>query len=204
MSTRLTWLCLATHWRVNFATCGQPTNPEPWLCQLSESCSVLRRGGSDVQEQTCERKVVDSMGTYKLWVDYMGLCKTVGQKSDTACSPESGDPVGWQHDPKEDAQDLPTESQMDSSHSQPPERAARPAARRKLCSFCKHNGESESVYASHSLKSPSGEVLCPYLHRYVCPLCGATGAKAHTKRYCPQVDSAYSCVYVKSSRWSYT
>ncbi|KFO18964.1 nanos homolog 2 [Fukomys damarensis] len=68
-----------------------------------------------------------------------------------------------------------------------------------LCNFCKHNGESRHVYASHQLKTPEGVVLCPILRHYVCPLCGATGGQAHTLKYCP-LNSDQQSLYRRSGR----
>ncbi|XP_004710447.1 nanos homolog 2 [Echinops telfairi] len=74
-----------------------------------------------------------------------------------------------------------------------------PGAGGGLCNFCKHNGESRNVYASHQLKTPEGVVVCPILRHYVCPLCGATGGQAHTLKYCP-LSSSQQSLYRRSGR----
>lgn len=53
------------------------------------------------------------------------------------------------------------------------------------CAFCKNNGEEESVYRTHFVKDELGNVRCPFLSRYTCPHCKATGTKAHTISRCP-------------------
>ncbi|CAH7392174.1 nanos homolog 2 [Phodopus roborovskii] len=68
-----------------------------------------------------------------------------------------------------------------------------------LCNFCKHNGESRHVYASHKLKTSEGVVVCPILRHYVCPLCGATGDQAHTLKYCP-LNSNQQSLYRRGGR----
>ena len=75
---------------------------------------------------------------------------------------------------------------------------------RRLCTFCKSNGESAHVYTSHGeqrneiadlleqkndcsllvLRNIDNEVECPVLMAFICPKCGATGKSAHTIKYC--------------------
>lgn len=56
------------------------------------------------------------------------------------------------------------------------------------CAFCKNNGEEESVYRTHFVKDELGNVKCPFLSRYTCPHCKATGTKAHTISRCPLIN----------------
>jgi len=56
----------------------------------------------------------------------------------------------------------------------------------RYCGFCKNNGECEDVYMSHKLKDQEGNVSCPVLRDYKCPICGVSGDKAHTLKYCPK------------------
>ncbi|XP_062602697.1 uncharacterized protein LOC134264423 [Saccostrea cucullata] len=71
-------------------------------------------------------------------------------------------------------------------------RAARRAKQKKLCVFCKNNGETVVIYSSHVLKDEEGKVSCPILRKYTCPLCGVSGDNAHTIRYCPKNDGDLS------------
>uniref|UniRef100_A0A182P0Z7 Nanos-type domain-containing protein n=1 Tax=Anopheles epiroticus TaxID=199890 RepID=A0A182P0Z7_9DIPT len=53
------------------------------------------------------------------------------------------------------------------------------------CVFCLNNGADKEVYESHRCKDADGNVTCPVLQKFVCIRCKATGANAHTAKYCP-------------------
>ncbi|NXV90156.1 NANO3 protein, partial [Calonectris borealis] len=81
-----------------------------------------------------------------------------------------------------------------------PETTASASSGKSVCAFCKHNGEAKHVYSGHSLRDAAGRVQCPVLRSYVCPQCGATQDRAHTKRFCPLTRRGYTSVYCRSAR----
>lgn len=54
------------------------------------------------------------------------------------------------------------------------------------CVFCKNNNEPAELVRGHAVRDFTGKVTCPILRTFRCPICGATGDKAHTVKYCPQ------------------
>ncbi|XP_059689019.1 nanos homolog 3 [Gavia stellata] len=116
---------------------------------------------------------------FDMWRDYLGLAAVLA-----ALPQERGDA-----------------GEAASSASSPgvPE-AASASPGKALCAFCKHNGEAKHVYSGHSLRDAGGRVQCPVLRSYVCPQCGATQDRAHTKRFCPLTRRGYTSVYSRAVR----
>ncbi|NWX41557.1 NANO3 protein, partial [Steatornis caripensis] len=114
---------------------------------------------------------------FDMWRDYLGLAAVL------AALPQERTDAG--------------EAAAASSPSTPETASASPG--KTLCAFCKHNGEAKHVYSGHSLRDAGGRVQCPVLRSYVCPQCGATQDRAHTKRFCPLTRRGYTSVYSRAS-----
>lgn len=128
---------------------------------------------------------------FDMWHDYMNLGRMLvrlcdrreGDHRDTK-GPKKEAPARWNHI-QTSRRELSRNSSESSSVSSLSDNSCYGTSP-DFCRFCKQNGESARVYRSHKLKSDDGKVLCPILWNYTCPICEATGDRAHTRRYCPQ------------------
>ncbi|XP_068604349.1 nanos homolog 2-like [Brachionichthys hirsutus] len=142
-----------------------------------------------------------SSGCFDIWHDYMNLGKALQgtlrdrrhrDQGDTEGAEEDA-PEPWIHiqsaSNQEDSKMSPAEttSSMSDTSSSSISSSSLSGTSSDLCRFCKQNGETARVYRSHKLKADDGRVICPILWNYTCPVCGATGDRAHTRRYCPQL-----------------
>ncbi|XP_050096207.1 uncharacterized protein LOC126578056 [Anopheles aquasalis] len=71
------------------------------------------------------------------------------------------------------------------------------------CAFCRNNGEPRKVYQSHILRDQNKAVVCPKLRALKCMNCNATGAKAHTLKYCPykKIVTPEDLVHMEDTLW---
>lgn len=125
--------------------------------------------------------------TFDMWRDYLGLAAVVAAlplPRPTAAADSNT------------ADDTPRQPPAASPAALGPPPAA-PAA---PCAFCQHNGEAPAVYSGHSLRDAAGRLLCPVLRGYICPQCGATQDRAHTRRFCPLTRHGYTSVYSSGRR----
>ncbi|XP_053907830.1 nanos homolog 3 [Cuculus canorus] len=125
-----------------------------------------------------ERREPEHAPAFDMWQDYLGLAAVLAAL------------------PQERRDETPPSPNPPSA---PPETPPAPSGR-AVCGFCKQNGEAREVYTSHVLRDASGRVRCPVLRSYVCPQCGATQDRAHTRRFCPLTRSGYTSVYGRPAR----
>ncbi|XP_040197996.1 nanos homolog 3 [Rana temporaria] len=123
---------------------------------------------------------------FSMWKDYLGLHTAL--KS----NPQEGSQENFQRQEERPGPchegTTSEEPGRDGGHSASPGKTMQ-------CTFCKHNGEHWRVYSAHKLRDRDGTILCPVLRSYICPQCGASGDKAHTRRFCPMTKKSYTSVY---------
>ncbi|XP_074023296.1 nanos homolog 3 [Numenius arquata] len=116
---------------------------------------------------------------FEMWRDYLGLAAAVAALARARREAEAEGETAAAAAPA----------------SPTPAEPAAPSTGRGVCAFCRHNGEAAAVWRGHSLRDAGGRVLCPVLRGYVCPQCGATQERAHTRRFCPLTRRGYASVY---------
>ncbi|NXE43701.1 NANO3 protein, partial [Ptilorrhoa leucosticta] len=136
-------------------------------------------------------------GQFDMWRDYLGLAATVAALlRDPAGLGDPSAPLGPLAPCAGPAPCAETAPGTETAPSAGPA----PCAVLAPCSFCQHNGEAPGVYRSHSLRDAQGRLQCPVLRSYVCPQCGATQDRAHTRRFCPRTHRGYISVYSRPVR----
>ncbi|NXI43305.1 NANO3 protein, partial [Galbula dea] len=141
---------------------------------------------------------------FDMWRDYLGLAAVVTSlgQGDTSTGATSATTTGTTSTTPQPA--LP--GTMPPPPPPPPPPPAAPTAPAPAppvltpCAFCRHNGEARAVYGGHSLRDETGKLLCPVLRSYVCPQCGATQERAHTRRFCPLTRRGYTSVYSQGGK----
>ncbi|XP_058870485.1 nanos homolog 3-like [Acipenser ruthenus] len=112
--------------------------------------------------------------SFDVWKDYFGLAELLQETRTRGAAgsepgPEAAAGMAATQPDRGTKQQSASEVKPPAlNQPDPPDRGS------KLCVFCKKNGESRKVYNGHSFKD-GDKVLCPYLRRYKCPRCGATG-----------------------------
>ncbi|XP_070814298.1 nanos homolog 1-like [Chaetodon trifascialis] len=131
------------------------------------------------------RSALSDGDCFDMWHDYMSLARLLGE----LCTSREGDrrDTVW---PERDAAADPCVHVGGTGRESSTETSSLSDTSSEIssgyCGFCQQNGESPRVYTSHNLKSGDGKVICPILWNYSCPICEATGDRAHTRSHCPQ------------------
>uniref|UniRef100_A0A667WQY7 Nanos C2HC-type zinc finger 2 n=1 Tax=Myripristis murdjan TaxID=586833 RepID=A0A667WQY7_9TELE len=140
---------------------------------------------------TCQTAQTVDGRDFDMWHDYMNLGRQLRQRdhrgmetrADSSAQVGPKTPRGQEQAPHHQEEDSADSINLSSASSFSDTSCNTTSL--DYCRFCKQNGESVVVYRSHRLKADDGRVTCPILWSYTCPLCDATGDKAHTRRYCP-------------------
>nr|XP_015196442.1 PREDICTED: nanos homolog 1-like [Lepisosteus oculatus] len=122
------------------------------------------------------------------WRDYLQLKSTLLQEApgSRASSARSAAGAGWHELAPPGLGAKPRGPGTASTSASGPGPGPKQTSNGVGCTFCRKNEEAPAVYTSHLLKRKDGTVSCPILRKYTCPLCGATGDRAHTVNYCPR------------------
>ncbi|KAM9332631.1 nanos homolog 2-like [Pholidichthys leucotaenia] len=139
-----------------------------------------------------QRSLFSDGDRFDMWHDYMNLGSLLprlrssrGEDRGDAPPPPQEPPAPWADIHASPRGETPSIGSPETSSASSLSDGSTSGAPVDYCRFCKQNGESSRVYGSHRLKSDQGKVCCPVLRKYTCPVCGATGDSAHTRRYCP-------------------